>query len=126
MRDGAELGWQRAHRELPVFMHDTLDPDQTGCLQSGLDFNRCRHHFEELCGPGEKTSTRLLWFIPILITLPDCRNACAATFHFWIASRGRLRALMLKLSAETPQSNHVDAGTDETGESGGAGQHAPR
>jgi len=43
--------------------------------------------------------------ILILMTLPYCRNACAA---------------VLKLIAVTPQSNHDDSGTDATGESCGA------
>ena len=103
-----------------------LDFDQIGCLQSGLKSNHYRHHFEELCSLREKISTRLPWFILILMTLPDCRNACATAFHFWIVSRGQLRAAVLKLIAETPQSNHVDSGTDEKGESGGAGPYAPR
>jgi hypothetical protein len=107
-------------------MCGALDLDQIGCLQSGLKFTRYRHHFEELCSLRENISTRLLWFVLILMTLPDCRNACATAFHFWIASRGQLRAAVLKLIAETPQSNHVDSGTDEKGESGGAGPYAPR
>jgi hypothetical protein len=60
------------------------------------------------------------------MTPPDRRNACATAFHIWIANRGQLRAAVLKLIAETLQSNHVDSGTDEAGESGGAGPHAPR
>jgi hypothetical protein len=91
-----------------------------------LEFICYGPHFEELCSPGEKISTRLLWFVPILMTLPDCRNACVTAFHFWIASRGQVRATVFKLLAETPRSNHVDSGTDETGESGGAGPYAPR
>jgi hypothetical protein len=107
-------------------MCGVLDFDQIGCLQLGLTFNRYHHRLEELCSPREKTSIRLLWFVLILMTLPDCRNACATAFHFWIASRGQLRAAVSKLIADTPQSNHVDSGTDETGESGGAGPYAPR
>jgi hypothetical protein len=107
-------------------MCDVLDLDQIGCLQPSLKFNPHRHHFEELCSLREKISTWLLWFVLILTTLPDCRNACASAFHFWIASRGQHREVVLKLIAETPQSNHVDSGTDETGESGGARPYAPR
>jgi hypothetical protein len=107
-------------------MCSLLDLDQIGRLRPGLKFNRYCHHFEELCSLREKISTRLPWFVLMLITLPDCRNACATAFHFWIASRGQLRAAVLKLIAETPQSNHVDSGTDEKGESGGAGPYAPR
>ena len=62
----------------------------------------------------------------ILMTLLDCRHAYTTAFHFTIASRGRLRAAVLKLIAETLQSNHVDSGTDATGEFGGAGSYAPR
>jgi len=98
--------------ELPVFMCGVLDFYQTGCVRPGLRFNRYRHHFEELCNPGEKTSFWWLWFVPILMTLLDCRHACATAFHFTIASRGRLRAAVSKLIAETLQSNHVDSGTD--------------
>jgi hypothetical protein len=107
-------------------MSGVLDFYQTGCVRPGLRFNRYRHHFEELCDPREKTSFWLLWFVPILMTLLDCRHACAAAFHFTIASRGRLRAAVLKLIAETLQRNHVDSGIDQTGESGGAGPYAPR
>jgi hypothetical protein len=106
-------------------MCSLLDLDQIECLQPGLKFKLYRHHFGELCSLREKIGTRLLWFVLILMTLPDCRNACATAFHFWIASRGQLRAAVLKLIAETPQSNHVDSGTDEKGESGGAGPYAP-
>jgi hypothetical protein len=109
-----------------AFMCSVLDLDQIGCLQPGLKFDRYRHHFEELCSLREKISTRLLSFVLILMTLPDCRNACATAFHFRIASHGQLRAAVLKLIAERPQSNHVDSGTDETGESEGAGPYAPR
>jgi hypothetical protein len=101
-----------------------LDLDQIGCLQAVLKSHCYCHHFEALRSLREKISTRLPGFILILMTLPDCGNACA-TFYFWIASRGQLRAAVLKLIAEAPQSNHVDAGTDETGESGGAGPYAP-
>ena len=90
-------------------MCGVLDLDQIGCLQLGLKFNRYRHHFEELCSLREKISTPLLWFVLILMTLPDCRNACATAFHFWIASRGQRRAAVLKLIAEISQSNHVDS-----------------
>ncbi len=107
-------------------MCSLLDLDQVGCLQPGLQSNRYRHQLEELCSLRENISTRLLWFVLILMTLLDCRNACATAFHFWIASRGQLRAAVLKLIAETPQSNHVGSGTDEKGESGGAGPYAPR
>jgi hypothetical protein len=107
-------------------MCGALDLDQIGCLQPGLKFTRYRHHFEELCSLRENISTRLPWLVLILMTLPDCRNACATAFHFWIASRGQLRAAVLTLIAEAPQINHVDSGTDETGESGGAGPYAPR
>jgi hypothetical protein len=107
-------------------MCGVLDFDQTGCLQPGLTFNRYRHNFEESCSPKEKISIRLPWFVFILMTLPDCRNACATAFHFWIASRDHLRAAVLKLIVETPRSNDVDSGTDATGESGGAGPYAPR
>jgi len=106
-------------------MCGVLDLDQIGCLQPVLTFDCYCHHFEALCSLREKISTRLPGFVLILMTLPDCGNACATAFHFWIASRGQLRAAVLKLIAETPQSNHVDAGTDETGESGGAGPYAP-
>jgi hypothetical protein len=107
-------------------MCGVLDFNQIGGLQPGLTFNRYHPRFEELCSPREKISIRLLWFVLILMTLPDCRNACATAFHFWIASRGQLRPAVLKLIADTPQSNHVDSGTDETGESGGAGPYPPR
>jgi len=33
------------------------------------------------------------------MALPDCRNACATAFHFWIASRGQHCAAVLKLVA---------------------------
>ena len=93
-------------------MCGVLDFDQTGCLQPGLTFNRYRHHFEKLCSPREKISTRLPWFFLILMPLPDCRNGCATAFHFWVASRSQLRAAVLMLIAGTPQSNHVDLRTD--------------
>jgi hypothetical protein len=78
-------------------MCGVLDFDQIGCLQPGLEFNRYRHHFEELCSLREEISTRLPWFVLILMPLPDCRSACATAFHFLDceprpASRGGVKA----------------------------------
>jgi hypothetical protein len=107
-------------------MCGVLDFDQSAYLQPGLEFEHYRHHLEELCSPREKIGIRLLWFVSILMTLPGCRNACAPVFHCWIARRRQLRTAVLILIAEAPQIDHVDSGTDETRESGGAGPHAPR
>jgi len=69
-------------------MCGVIDLDQFGCLKPGLDFQTCRHPFEEMCRLSEKISARLPWFVLILMTLPDRRNATATAFHLCIASCG--------------------------------------
>jgi hypothetical protein len=46
-----------------AFMCGVFDFHQIGYMQPSLKFYRYRHHFEELCSPREKISTRLPWFV---------------------------------------------------------------